>query len=202
MRKVLAYRSLINMERKECLIPSAGKTLAVKGKSLGEMISDARNQISEIISDESKTLPDTETEGVKSVPDGYIETYIDVETYVGKKREVHADKSVSVTERIRAANGFSCMDNCIEWTKNDQTVSFTFTQGKMIKKIESLALKYPDTVKILVRNEDGSVYGKMPRKALHLYLTETKEMTEEQKQAARDRLSAMRNKKGITKEKK
>lgn len=195
MRKTMAYRVLINKETRECVIPVIEKTLTLRGKSLGAMIVDARNQILEMITDESKIFPDAEDESEISVPAGYIQTYIDVRVETETMKKGYINQTLSEKERVRAINGFDSLDNCIEWIKNEQTVSFTFTQGKMINKIESLAKRYPDDVKILFRNEDGSIYGKMPRKALHLYLVDGKEMSEEQRQASRERLSAFRAKK-------
>ena len=50
-------------------------------------------------------------------------------------------------------------ENCIEWIRNSNTATVTFTQGRYISKIEKLAVRFPDEVKITHRNytKDGNV---------------------------------------------
>ena len=50
-------------------------------------------------------------------------------------------------------------DNVIEWLTGDKTVRVTFTQQKYIHRIERMAEKHGDAVRILHKNHDGSVYA-------------------------------------------
>lgn len=59
-------------------------------------------------------------------------------------------------------------ENIIEWLNGDKTARATFTQQKFINRIERMSEKYGDRVKILHKNEDGSIYAEIPLSAIHL----------------------------------
>ena len=59
-------------------------------------------------------------------------------------------------------------DNVIEWLTGDKAARVTFTQQKFIHRIERMAEKHGDCVRILHRNNDGSVYAEIPLSAVHL----------------------------------
>lgn len=61
-----------------------------------------------------------------------------------------------------------CKDNVIEWFTGDQTVRATFTQQKFINRVERMAEKHGKSVKILRKNQDGSIYAELPLSAVHL----------------------------------
>lgn len=52
-------------------------------------------------------------------------------------------------------------ENTIEWIRNSDTATVTFSQGRFITKIEKLAEKYPDEVQIVHRNK-GSIVAHIP----------------------------------------
>ena len=79
-------------------------------------------------------------------------------------------------------------ENVIEWLNGQDTIAVTLAQGRLITRVERLAKKYPKQVKILKRNSDGSIFAKLPLKALKLSLSTKREMSEEEKQAVRARL--------------
>lgn len=72
-------------------------------------------------------------------------------------------------------------ENVIEWLTNQHTITCTFTQSKWVNKIKSLHKKHPEKVKILAENEDGSIYAKLPIKALKLSIIE-RNLTDEQRE--------------------
>lgn len=72
-------------------------------------------------------------------------------------------------------------ENVIEWLTGQHTITCTISQQKYIKKIESLADKYPNKVKILARNKDGTILVKLPLKSLKLSIIE-RELTDEQRE--------------------
>lgn len=59
-------------------------------------------------------------------------------------------------------------ENIIEWLTGDQTARVTFTQQKYINRIEKMAEKHGERVKILHKNKDGSIYAEIPLSAIHL----------------------------------
>lgn len=59
-------------------------------------------------------------------------------------------------------------DNVIEWLTGDKTVRVTFTQQKYINRIERMAEKHGEAVKIIRKNNDGSIYAEIPLSAVHL----------------------------------
>ena len=59
-------------------------------------------------------------------------------------------------------------ENIIEWLTGDQTARVTFTQQKYINRIERMAEKHGELVKILHKNKDGSIYVEIPLSAIHL----------------------------------
>lgn len=83
-------------------------------------------------------------------------------------------------------------ENCIEWLNGQETISVTLSQGRYITKVRNLAKKYPDLVQILKENEDGSIFAHLPLKALKLNIIPPKELSEEEKEKARERLQKAR----------
>lgn len=61
-------------------------------------------------------------------------------------------------------------ENCIEWITGDKYISCTFTQKRYITKVRKLADRRPDLVPNFHENTDGSIWCRIPLKALKLYL--------------------------------
>ena len=78
----------------------------------------------------------------------------------------------------------------INFYEGDDTVWVTVYQGKYKNQIEKLAKEYPDEVKVIARNDNGTLYAKLDKKFVHLSFSyrEKREMTEDQKEAARERM--------------
>ena len=85
-------------------------------------------------------------------------------------------------------------ENVIEWINGQDTIAVTLHQGRYITKVERLAKKFPKQVKILKHNRDGSIFAKLPLKALKLSLTNKAEMSEEQRQKVRERFAKAKKK--------
>jgi len=81
----------------------------------------------------------------------------------------------------------SMRENCIEFLRDEKTMTLTLCQGRFITKVRELAKKYPDEVKITAENPDGSIVAHMPVAALHLSIIR-KTITDEQRKAATERL--------------
>ena len=82
-------------------------------------------------------------------------------------------------------------ENVIEFLKNQDTMTVTFSQGRFVSKVRELEEKFPDEVKIVAENTDGSIVAHLPVSALHLSIIK-REMTEEQKRAGAERLAKAR----------
>lgn len=83
-------------------------------------------------------------------------------------------------------------ENVIEWINGQNYVCCTFSQKKFINKIKRFAEKYPSEVKIVSENPEGSIYVRVPLS--YLKIGRAREMSEEQKQAARERMKEYQNK--------
>ena len=77
-------------------------------------------------------------------------------------------------------------ENVVEWIRNSKTATISFSQGRYISKIKRLAERFPDKVQIVAENPDGSIVAHIPVSAVHISIR-TKNITEEQRQAARER---------------
>lgn len=80
-------------------------------------------------------------------------------------------------------------ENMIEWLTGQRHIGVTLTDPTYIKKVKELAKKNPDKVKIIAENKDGSIFAHLPKSALKLSII-TRELTEEQKKAASERMRA------------
>ena len=85
----------------------------------------------------------------------------------------------------------------VNYVNTDDVVSVTAYEGKYINQLKALAEKHPDEVKLMPTGLNGVVLAHLPKKYVHVsfYESSKKEMTEEQRAAAADRLRAMRKKK-------
>lgn len=53
-------------------------------------------------------------------------------------------------------------ENEIEFLNNQKVATVTLSQGRYISKVRRLAGKYPDEVKIVTENQDGSIVAHIP----------------------------------------
>jgi len=88
------------------------------------------------------------------------------------------------------------LEMAVNWVDVDDMVSVTAYQMKYMNQIKKLAEKYPDEVKILkqAKENDGMMLAHLPKKFCKVSFGEVrakKEMTEEQKAAAAERMKKM-----------
>lgn len=55
-----------------------------------------------------------------------------------------------------------CIENTIEFLKDEQTATVTFSQGRYKTKIRKLAAKRPEECQIMAENSDGSILAHIP----------------------------------------
>ena len=58
-------------------------------------------------------------------------------------------------------------ENVIEWICGDRMIACTFTQQKYVNRILRMSKKHPE-IEIIKHNNDGSLYARIPIKALHI----------------------------------
>lgn len=83
----------------------------------------------------------------------------------------------------------------INWVDIDDVVSVTMYERKYIKQLKSLAKVHPDEVRIVAENSNGSICVRLPKRYCHCSFGEgraKREMTEEQKAIARERMERAR----------
>ena len=84
-------------------------------------------------------------------------------------------------------------ENCISFLKGSKTATVTFTQGRYISKIEKLAVKFPEEVKICHRNYNSS--GNISSIVAHIPTSYIKinnskrDLSEEERKAMGERLN-------------
>lgn len=91
-------------------------------------------------------------------------------------------------------------ENVIEWLNGQDVIAVTLHQGRLITKVERLAKKFPDKVKVVHRNADGSIFAKLPLKSLHISLSSRREMSDEQRQRVAERFAKSRKAREIEEE--
>ena len=95
-------------------------------------------------------------------------------------------------------------ENAIEFIKNAKVATATFSQKAWITKIMKLAEKHPNDVQIVTVNkrEDGieSIVVHFPVSFIHISSKKRTAMTDEQRQAAAERLKLAREKRFGTRE--
>ena len=63
-------------------------------------------------------------------------------------------------------------ENSIEWITGDDKITFTLSQKKYINKVKNIERKHKNEVDF-VENDDGSIFGHRPLKALKLSIIST-----------------------------
>ncbi len=84
-----------------------------------------------------------------------------------------------------------CMNEfAIDWIKGAESASVTAPPGTALKsKLLRLAKEYPDKVKILAENKDGSIFAHIP--VSFVKISPPRKISDEQKEAASERFRQM-----------
>lgn len=86
------------------------------------------------------------------------------------------------------------IENCVEWLTGDEKIGVSFTQKKYINKIKKLYEKHKDSFSYFIENADGSICAEVPIEWLKI--SPKRAVSEEQREAARERLQQARETKG------
>ena len=77
----------------------------------------------------------------------------------------------------------------INWTRRSKTATVFFPSGsRMASKLRRLAEKYPDEIEIVHENNDGSIIGHVPVKAIKLSIIK-QSMSDERREELKERMS-------------
>ena len=99
-----------------------------------------------------------------------------------------------VSDEVSEPNYETSSEFAIEWARGDKVATVTFpSTNRFNSKLRKLAEEYPDEVKIRYENRDGSVVGTIPVKFIRI--TAPRKLTDDQKEAAAERLKQMRENK-------
>lgn len=92
----------------------------------------------------------------------------------------------------------SIRETVVEWCDCDDLAVVSTYQKKYSNRIVALAEKYPDEVKVVGKNADGTMCFHLPKRFVHVSIGERqrKEMSEEQKAAAAERIRRISKKTG------
>ena len=97
--------------------------------------------------------------------------------------EAESDK-VTTNELPMMAN-----ENCIEWLKGDTVATVSLCQKKLQNKIRKYAESYPELFQI-EEERDGVMVAHIPVGCVKITYISPREMSEEAKEAARERMEA------------
>lgn len=78
-------------------------------------------------------------------------------------------------------------------TSGDETFTITANDQWSITMVRRLAQKYPDDVKILARNEDGSLLAEAPKSWMRIIPRRKVNLTEERRKELSDKMRELRN---------
>lgn len=194
-KNIVAYPAWIYLQKETTVIdiPDFEMHIEETKESLGEAMENARNQIkqrAEQLKEEGMELPEPNSIDYKKSK-GAVFTYIDVnyDMLFNKKKTLD---ELSEEDESRINTMCEVGENVIEFLKGKKVMSVTFSQLRLTNKIIKLSGKYPDEVKVIRKNLDGSIYAKLPVNYLHIYKPGSgpkKEYTEEERVAFRERVT-------------
>lgn len=97
-----------------------------------------------------------------------------------------------VSDNVNGEQSYDSFNEfAIEWVRGANTATATFPSSSRFKtKIEKLAAEYPENVIIKHENKDGSIVATLPVKFIKIGAP--RKVSDEQKEAAAERLRKMR----------
>lgn len=79
----------------------------------------------------------------------------------------------------------NCIENVIEFIRDEKRATVAFSQGRYKTRIRELAKSYPEECQIVAENEDGSICAHIPVDWVRI--NPGKNLTEEQKEQLAER---------------
>ncbi len=81
---------------------------------------------------------------------------------------------------------YGCIENVIEFIKDEARATVTFSQGRYKTRIKQLAKSHPEECEIIAENQDGSICAHIPVKCIRI--NPGNEISEEHKNKLRENL--------------
>ena len=101
-------------------------------------------------------------------------------------------KFEEVSAILNKSDSADLRENCIYWLEGDKEATVNFIAGnRFASKVRRLKKQYPDSVDIFEDGKEkskGVMIASIPVKAVKIFIPERAEMTDEQRQAASDRM--------------
>lgn len=197
-KRVYPIYIMKNKESSNVYVPDLNMDFEVSETSLAYIMEKARAAI-EIklneLQDSGSEIPEENSVDYKKKKNE-IFTYIDVnpERFLLKTSEAELEKT-------RMNQMWDVKENVIEFLLNQKIMTLTLTQRKLVNKVMDLANEWPEEVKVLHTNEDGSIYAQMPTNYLKLNRPFRRELTEEEKERNRENLEKGREQKKLNEQK-
>lgn len=92
----------------------------------------------------------------------------------------------TTTHEIAGPDITGNMENVIEFTRDSNKATISFSQGRYISRIRRLAAERSEECQILAENKDGSIYAQIP--TAWVKIVPSRELSEEQREMMADAL--------------
>lgn len=83
-----------------------------------------------------------------------------------------------------------CIENVIEFIKDEKRATVSFSQGRYKSRIRELAKKHPEECQIIAENRDGSMCAHIPVDWIRI--NPSLELTDEQKERRSEKMKELR----------
>ncbi len=91
-----------------------------------------------------------------------------------------ADAIQCEVKEITMAAPDGCIENVIEFLKDEKRATVTFSQGRYKSRIRKLAAAHPEECQIVAENKDGSICAHIPVDWIRI--NPSRELTDEEKE--------------------
>lgn len=89
-----------------------------------------------------------------------------------------------------------CIENVIEWLKDEQRATLSLSQRRTIFRVKKLAAQYPDQCQIVAENKDGSICAHVP--VNWVKIGPPKMVSDKQREISRNNMFALNSKHAST----
>lgn len=77
-----------------------------------------------------------------------------------------------------------CIENCIEWIRDEERATLSLSQRRTITRVKELAESHPEECKIVAENKDGSICARIP--VSWVRINPERKLTEEERKRRSD----------------
>ncbi len=117
--------------------------------------------------------------------------YIEVPTL-----ELVADALGVASGEIALPDPDGCMENVIEWVRDQDRATLTLSQRRTITRVRRLAEKHPEECQVVAENPDGSICAYVP--VSWIKISPLKKVSEERRELSRRIMNDLHSKRADT----